>query len=208
MQHVEAYPVPFPVLAVEAGQEPRGLRTERVILRQGGGDPADRHGVQHGRRAADVIDVVVGEHETVEPCHTGRTQKRHDDAIAGVGVAAVVRAGVVEQGVMTRLRDHRESLPHVEHRETQRARLDQLWTRREERHEADEPDPARREPPRQEEPRHAREGERHRPERGGVTFPDSGVSVTQGIEKLHAKVEDELRDRQQEPERRDSSPRA
>ena len=59
----------------------------------------------------------MGKHHTVESSHARSAQERDHDPVAGIGVPAEVRTGIVEQRVMSRLRDHRESLSDIENRQ-------------------------------------------------------------------------------------------
>ncbi len=64
-----------------------------------------------------MVGVVVGKHDAVQSGHARGAQEGRHDAVARISVPAEVRPRIVEQRVMPRLRDYRESLSDIEHRE-------------------------------------------------------------------------------------------
>ena len=83
-----------------------------------------RREVAHERLgAADVVGIAVRDGEVVQPADAAGAQRRADDAIADVEVAANRHAaGVDQQRPPIRQRhQHRIALPHIEHRQVQPA---------------------------------------------------------------------------------------
>src|SRR6185436_20622260 len=64
-------------------------------------------------RAADVVAVAVAEDEQVEATLAAAAQQRHEDALAGVAFARVLRAAVEEQRVFARADEHGRALADV-----------------------------------------------------------------------------------------------
>ncbi|EXI76068.1 MAG: hypothetical protein AW07_00582 [Candidatus Accumulibacter sp. SK-11] len=62
-----------------------------------------------------MILVAVGDDQRVDSSHPVRPQVGNDDALAGIRLGAVQRAGVVEQAVAGGPHDDRQSLADVEH---------------------------------------------------------------------------------------------
>ncbi len=54
---------------------------------------------EHGARAADVVAVAVAEHQQVDALVAARAQQGHEDALAGIALARILRPGVEEQHV-------------------------------------------------------------------------------------------------------------
>ena len=69
-----------------------------------------------------MVAVAVAEHQQVDLPLAARPQQRHDDALAGVGVARERRPGVVDQQFRLRAHQHRGALADVEHHQLEAAR--------------------------------------------------------------------------------------
>ena len=120
VQQLEAHPIPLPRLAGAQRRcaRPRQQRVPGLERRRQSGH---RQRGQHRRRAADVVAVAVAQHQQVQALHAERAQQRHQHARAGVAVARVLRAGVVQQRVRTRAHEDRAALADVGDHELHRA---------------------------------------------------------------------------------------
>lgn len=121
MQETEFHAVPMPRDAGQALRRawwtPTGAQCE-PIRRHPRRGPRDARG-ECGRDrtvAARMVVVAVAEHDRIQPPHAQRLQRRHHDVVAGVVSAGAGRPGVVEQGVGRGADQHRQALPHVDHR--------------------------------------------------------------------------------------------
>jgi len=116
-QHVEVDAVPLPVLAGRARQRVHAGRTGRRPQRMRGRESADERLdadlVEHGRRTARVIGIVVADHQRVDARYPPRLQIRHDDPLAR---ARRFRAGarIEQQRVPRRFDEHGRALPDIE----------------------------------------------------------------------------------------------
>jgi len=189
LQDLEAHPVPGPGLPGHAAGLRRPGRAQRMPVLQRAHQGVDGHAPDEGARAADVVGVAMAEHQGMHPRLAPRAQQRDQHALAGVALARVLRAGVVDEQVAAGSHQHRGALPDVggQHLEAagRRARDRGQQQRQRERH------GERAQPPRQGGHEHARRQQpgRLRPRRGHGGRPHPAGPVRQpreaGAQPLH-----------------------
>ena len=142
----------------------------------------------------------MAQDEQVDAALAATAQQRHEDALAGVALARVLRAGIEQQGVMARSHQHRRALADVGGDDVEAP----LARQRLGRHEQGERERQRQQPGAPRQRHHDQRGREQtgelRPERRDRDGPDRarplGEKAQQGDEALHD-------GRRQRPERRD-----
>ncbi len=165
---------------------------------------------EQGFRAADVVEVAMAQHETIDVRVAACPQQRHQHALAGVALARILRAGVEHQHVAARADQHRRALADVGGDQVEAAFWRQRAWRQEERQrerhgqKTQAPRQRRDEQRRRQQPCTLRPCRRHRHDPDGAR--QAGEHREVGIEEPHrlgAEAPERRQRNTQQSERRD-----
>ena len=111
MQNGKAHIIPPPMHAGPAGY---AIGQPRMRLAQH--HPGGSHGLGDCSKPTAVIPVVVAEDHSIEAGDAPAAQVGDHHPHPGIAATEARRSGIVEQTMRRRLHQHRQSLPHIQHR--------------------------------------------------------------------------------------------
>ena len=125
-QDVEAHTVDLPAIAGRTPCGPRALGRPQQAFSVGVQQATHRQSGHDAGGTSAVVDVVVADHQLIESGDAKCSQLRNHRPLARV-VVAKRRTGIEQQIACGGLHQHRLALTHVQHGESDAARLRSRW---------------------------------------------------------------------------------
>ena len=182
MQNLEAHAVPLPLLTRETTLTSSSQGEHWIRLGQRCRDPIYRHCLQHRQQPAAMVDVVMTDDDAVQARDPRGTQERHHDPAAAVSIAGIGWPGVIEQRMIGGANHRGQPLADVQHIDPDLRCAWSLRRDREQREEADKPEPACGKAPRSQQPQHAQHRHRDCPNSRCVLLPYGGRQPAQCLQ--------------------------
>jgi len=146
-EHAQAHAIPVPGLPRDAGF--RGYRHASGLACQ---PRCLRMFLRHCGRTSRMVVIRVADHQQIQPCDTQGAQRRQHRRLAEIELGGKTRTGIEHQGVLARTQHHRQSLPHVQHPQSECTVLRALHGRPDQRQQQQRAQPAHRRAARQQQP--------------------------------------------------------
>ncbi|MNV56758.1 hypothetical protein D3C71_1490590 [compost metagenome] len=115
MQKFEAHAVPFPGVASHTIRRALPAQPRWCV------QPGHWQRCLNCGHAASVIVVAMTDHQAIQSLHAQCPQRRHHHPLTGIKAVAYRRPRVVQQGVVLRAYQHRQSLADIHHRQLELA---------------------------------------------------------------------------------------